>query len=124
MDKLTKHIIIAGSIIAASVIAIIIYKRTKKPKYIEPEQPEDTSIVPTVVFSSTWPLKQGSGKNEGEKALVRTVQKYLNRQGANLVVDGIFGPKTREALLYYTDKTEVTEEHFNRMLSYITGTQW
>jgi len=42
-----------------------------------------------------------TGVNMGKRRAVRILQKALNQSGASLVVDGIAGPKTRTALLFF-----------------------
>jgi len=46
-----------------------------------------------------WPLQEGkSGSRLKPSPAVKEIQKYLNAGGANLVEDGIYGPKTGKAL--------------------------
>ena len=58
-----------------------------KYKYITPKTTDYTNV--DLYSNKNFPLKRGSG---GE--MVKKVQIFLNNAGANLVVDGKFGPKT------------------------------
>jgi len=63
--------------------------------------------------ASTFPLKQGSRGNE-----VKTVQSALNKILENLLdVDGIFGPKTEEALYQKVGLKQLTKKQYDAFLS-------
>ena len=58
---------------------------------------------PTYSYTNdAFPLKRGSGGD-----VVKVVQTFLNSQGANLDVDGKFGPKTEEAWLNWQLKKDM-----------------
>ncbi|HSZ42222.1 MAG TPA: peptidoglycan-binding protein [Trebonia sp.] len=62
---------------------------------------ESTSTASTASAALTWPLVQSG--NTGEQ--VYAVQYLLNQQiGAGLVIDGIFGPKTKAAVEAFQKK--------------------
>jgi peptidoglycan hydrolase-like protein with peptidoglycan-binding domain len=61
-----------------------------KYKYVTPPTTDYTNV--DLYSHKNFPLKRGSG---GE--MVKKVQIFLNNAGANLVVDGKFGPKTEAA---------------------------
>ena len=61
--------------------------------------------------TSSFPLKMGSrGDN------VKKWQTYLNGKGADLVVDGVWGPKTEAASLKYQQLNSISEYYFNRVV--------
>ena len=51
------------------------------------------------VSKDKWPLEEGkSGSLLNPSPAVKELQKYMNAGGANLVEDGIYGPRTKAAL--------------------------
>lgn len=51
------------------------------------------------VSKDKWPLEEGkSGSYLNPSPAVKELQKYMNAGGANLVEDGIYGPRTKAAL--------------------------
>mgnify|MGYP003632125299 CR=1 FL=1 len=69
--------------------------KVDKSKYIIPPHNSPYS-------EDVFPLKRGSG---GKK--VKVVQDFLNKLGANLNVDGKFGPKTEEAWIEWQLSTNI-----------------
>lgn len=61
---------------------------------------------------NVFPLVQGSRGPE-----VEVLQNYLNGKGEALVVDGIFGPRTEEAVRRnFNNSPQVSEENFNKIV--------
>lgn len=62
--------------------------------------------------TNPFPLKSGSRGAE-----VEVLQNYLNGKGEVLVVDGIFGPRTEEAVKRnFNNLSEVSEADFNKIV--------
>lgn len=57
------------------------------------------------------PIRLGSCGNN-----VKLIQKFLNLQGAKLIVDGKFGPLTEAASITYLDSNIITQDIINRYL--------
>jgi peptidoglycan hydrolase-like protein with peptidoglycan-binding domain len=56
-------------------------------------------IALPAVNKDKWPLEEGkSGSLLNPSPAVKELQKYMNAGGANLVEDGIYGPRTKAAL--------------------------
>lgn len=115
-----KNMLIAGGVLAAGVVVILLL-RSRKKKEVDPASTGAVIGTGGVSYSNTWPLKRGSGRNEGEKALVRNLQRYLVLKGQNLNIDGIFGPKTESALFTFHSKRQVSEPLYSKMFLVLTG---
>lgn len=88
------------------IILLFLYRRVKE-RTIQKKYDVDTGkdkqnngtsgTVETI--KSYFPLKRGDGfSNMVINRYVRNIQKYLNKKGGNLVVDGLFGEETENAL--------------------------
>lgn len=95
-NKLAVIVIVITIIIATS---IILYFNAQEKKL----QP---------VAQSPFPLKLGSHGPE-----VEVLQNYLNTKGGALVVDGIYGARTDEAVKrHFNNANEVNEKDFNDII--------
>ncbi|MCL2328306.1 MAG: peptidoglycan-binding protein [Bacteroidetes bacterium] len=113
MSKTTKYIIIAV-VIAAIIAAIIIV--TGKKANASPNSGSGIGGGSTGSSSGgssvkVFPLKQGVKSDD-----VAALQRHLNSKGANLTVDGIFGPKTEAALQLHYGLKEMSEAQFNQFV--------
>ena len=78
---------------------------------IEEESPLFNSKFSCKYRDTIFPLRYGTCGNN-----VRILQRFLNKSySKNLVVDGAFGPKTKQALQTTTGKSVVTKQFFNHI---------
>ena len=118
----TRNLIIAGGILAAGIIIYLVIRNKKRKNEIAIVAPKTASEAQQQVkYSETWPIRLGSGRNEGEKAIVRNIQKWVNVQGIPLTIDGSYGTKTQDIIYKITGKKEVNQESYNKMLEILTG---
>jgi len=125
-----RNMIIAGAVLVAGVFTLVITKKRREAKKLGEPDPGVMGALSSVVAakptSSTWPLKVGTGKNQGEKSLVGNVQRYLNRFASppaviTLKIDGLFGPKTVARLQEAEGVSTVNKALYNKMISSLTG---
>lgn len=125
MDDRQKNmiLIIGGVVVAGTVVAgVLLHLRKKKQEDLHAS---GGSPDAEVSYSSTWPIRLGSGThNEGEKMIVRNVQKWLNLMGVDVEIDGEYGPKTEAAVKQVLGKTTITQDDYNLMLEKITGVKF
>lgn len=108
MNESTKKILLIGlPLLAGGALIYILNKKRRSPLY---EQPPATDLGTSVIKTGAFPLKKGS---KGEA--VRELQRILNYKGANLQVDGDWGPKTDAAVQQFLGTTTVTEQQFNQL---------
>lgn len=71
-------------------------------------------IVKSEKQPSQFPLKQGSRGNQ-----VKKLQEYINaqNQGVTLTVDGIYGPKTQQAVYMIFGQNEVSKKVYNEKIA-------
>lgn len=76
------------------------------------------SPITNTVVSATSPNKDDSFPlSYGARgANVSKWQAYLNKLGASLTVDGIWGPKTEAASIQYTKFNSITKEYFDAVV--------
>lgn len=95
-NKLAVIIIIITIIIAAG---IILYFNAQE-KNLKP------------ITQSPFPLKMGSRGAE-----VEVLQSYLNTKGEALIIDGIYGARTDEAVRkHFNNANEISEGNFNEIV--------
>jgi hypothetical protein len=134
MNAKNKKIFIASSIIGALAIAvaaiILTGKRKKLQTLIKAGSPD--VIVPAydTAPDSIFPLNFASGRTTAEMNDIKVVQRYLNAKNSGsgmfqvpLAEDGIFGPKTRSALLSIEGVSEVTSTLYQNMTDYLSAQQ-
>lgn len=98
-NKLAVVIVLITIIIA---IMIVLYFNSQEKNL------KNVSILPANVF----PLKLGSRGAE-----VEVLQNYLNGKGEALVVDGIYGARTDEAVRrHFNNANEVSLGNFNQIV--------
>lgn len=86
-------------VVIAAIIALSLWLIFRKPE-------EKSTLSAGIEIS--FPLKEGS-----RGAGVAALQKYLNsRYSANLSIDGIWGPKTSEAVTLYLKRDNVSKDVF------------
>jgi len=84
-------------------------KKAKTPNQNIIEAPLFNSKFSCKYRDTIFPLRYGTCGNN-----VRTLQRFLNsRYSKNLVVDGAFGPVTKQTLQSTTGKSVVTKQFFN-----------
>jgi hypothetical protein len=132
MNAKNKKIFIASSIIGAlaiTVAAIILTSKRKKLQTLIKAGSPDV-LVPAYETTpmSIFPLNFASGRTTAEMNDIKVVQRYLNAKNTNLSLfsvplseDGIFGPKTRAALLSAENVSEVTETLYQSMVDYLSS---
>jgi hypothetical protein len=125
-DKQKKYLKIVAIALIVLAIAIGVYYYIIKPKTVNKSttppavQPGTTpsTITPheTTKADDSFPLKQGSVGHH-----VLTLQKSINilHPDANLTEDGILGPETYTATVYYlgTSYFPVTENNLNDIIN-------
>ena len=124
--------IISGVIILGGVYLVIRSFMKKNDSGIAPLQPEPNkpqptpTPTPTPTIDKSFPIKKGdrdSGAPLNPKGKVVNLQKLINQKGylpladkfkgkslIKLTADGIFGSKTEEAVMFYTNKKSIDNQ--------------
>jgi peptidoglycan hydrolase-like protein with peptidoglycan-binding domain len=125
MDR-NKQIILGGAVLITGIAGYFFFKNKKKKKLLmqnnvnQPYQSTNgqninnqvTVYKPPVTVKSEFPLQIGS---RGEN--VKKLQSFLNQKiNAGLVVDGVFGSKTAEAVKKAIGSTQVSESTFKQYI--------
>jgi peptidoglycan hydrolase-like protein with peptidoglycan-binding domain len=135
MKKIDKRVWWSLPILLGIYLVFRQYSKNK-PAVSQPTLPSD--IIKTInkisanpVYSSSYPLNNGSrdtGSPIVPKGLVVELQKLINQRGyvpnsssilayTKLNEDGIFGPKTQDAVYFWTGKKTIDDESDLSILS-------
>lgn len=117
-------IIIAVAVIII-IVAVVIVRRRRNAKAETNGNDGDSNMAPTGTQEASWPLRARNSGYETENGSygwqIRLIQTALNDlNGANLTVDGKFGPKTKAAVSAHfktlLSDGEIIQSEFNQML--------
>lgn len=98
-------------VVVLIVILIVINNKNKQPVVTTSTTVVNQPSNPNSSGNDSFPLKYGS-----RGANVSKWQTYLNSKGANLKIDGIWGPLTDAASLKYSGFNSITQEYFNAVI--------
>lgn len=87
-------------IVATSLVLAMIYNSQK------PDRKTMDAGIPSAVF-----LTDGSTGDE-----VKNLQTYLNEKGETLIIDGVFGPLTRAAVVKYFGRPFITDQEYKELI--------
>ena len=121
-----RDLIFYGAIAAAAILVLYILSKKKTQKTQQPAAPMQTAA--TGSQPSAGSQQQPSPTPDANRNLykgvqapleVKALQMRLNAQGFNLVVDGIFGEQTRQALSQATmgQYDEITLNQFDQIFT-------
>jgi LPXTG-motif cell wall-anchored protein len=121
--KTNKFLMWGGAALLTGAAAYFIVKKRKQKQSLQPGLPVNESTngnfkpVASNPVKSDFPLQIGS---RGEN--VKKLQTYLNQKvNAGLVVDGIFGAKTAEAVKKAIGTDKVSQEMFMKYIGIPSG---
>lgn len=95
-------------LIIAVIIGLLWWMSSNNKAAAQTTTPPAGGGSTTVAIDRNKKLQNGTRGKE-----VEILQAHLNSKGADLAVDGIFGPKTKAALEMYYDKAVVTLSDLN-----------
>lgn len=121
IKKNKKPILIAGGVLLAGIIVLLVIKAKKKNAMGELPSGSNTGSQP-VTPGISWPLKRkpGSQTSAEEQIAISKLQRYLNKKisyvDEPLEVDGFFGEKTEKQVQLFLGVKTVSYSLFQEII--------
>lgn len=116
MKKKTLIIIVLALVVAAAVVVYFVFKRRNNNNNNNNPDNSNSTGGGTTGTNSGFPLKYGS-RGENVKKLQRRLNEQLPSTTPQLVVDGIWGKKTEDAVKLVYGINVISESKFNDILN-------